>query len=251
MKNCYLILFLFSSIVCFSQQKQFNINWAGTKLLQTDYGKIEVPSFDTEHFSYNERDGLTFFDQWDSNGVDIDESYVTLSNINYETINASDLKNLSADLIPDSPQYSLRNVNARGKHSYYLELSPIIKDKGVYKKITTFSIKYRMLSGRSTNSKMGVNEVTNSVLSTGQWYRFYIDKSGVFQLTKNFLGSIGVNTNSVDPRTIKIYGNGGRMLPYSNAANYPLDVVENAVKFVGEEDGSFDNNDYILFHFQI
>ena len=38
------------------------------------------------------------------------------------------------------------------------------------------------------------------------------------------------------------------MLPYLNSANYPFDVVENAVKFVGEEDGSFDNGDYILLY---
>ena len=67
-------------------------------------------------------------------------------------------------------------------------------------------------------------------------------------MSKGFLNSLGINTNSVDPRNIKIYGNGGRMLPLLNSANYPFDLVENAVKFVGEDDGSFDNGDYILFY---
>ena len=38
------------------------------------------------------------------------------------------------------------------------------------------------------------------------------------------------------------------MIPFSNAEPYPFDVPENAIKFVGEEDGVFDNNDYILFY---
>ncbi len=90
-------------------------------------------------------------------------------------------------------------------------------------------------------------ELTNSVLSSGSWYKFYVDKSGVFRLTKGFLDQIGVDTN-VDPRTIKIFGNGGAMLPLVNEAFYPNDLTENAIKFIGEQDGTFDDNDFILFY---
>jgi len=248
MKKYYSIFFLFFSILCFGQQKQFNINWSGVKALETDYGKLEVPSFDSKHFNYDDVNGLEFFAQWDSNGSIIDENSVTLLNVTYEIISEGELRNLNLNLIPKSPEYSLSNVSARGKRSNYLEISPIIKDRGIYKKITSFTIQYNTLAGRSPNSARDENEITNSVLSTGQWYRFYIEKSGVFQLTKSFLGNLGINTNSVDPRTIKVYGNGGRMLPLLNSENYPFDVVENAIKFVGEEDGSFDNGDFILFY---
>ncbi|EDP72193.1 hypothetical protein FBALC1_13867 [Flavobacteriales bacterium ALC-1] len=248
MKNCFSTFFLLFSMLCFGQQKQFNINWIGVKTLETDNGKIEIPAFDAKHFNYDDSNGLVFFAQWKGNGNTIDENSITLSNINYETILSSELKNLNFDLIPKSPQYNIVNTNARGNRSYYFEITPIINDRGTYKKITSFTIQYNTLLGRSTTSTKDANVITNSVLSSGKWYRFYIDKSGVFKLSKSFLGSLGVSTNSVDPRTIKIYGNGGRMLPLLNSTDYPFDVVENAVKFVGEEDGSFDNNDYILFY---
>src|SRR5690606_1193409 len=61
---------------------------------------------------------------------------------------------------------------------------------------------------------------------------------------------IGVNVDNVDPRTIKIYGNGGQMIPYSNSVSQPFDVMENAIKFVGEADGVFNNEDYVLFYAQ-
>ncbi|NRR91598.1 type IX secretion system sortase PorU [Winogradskyella undariae] len=248
MKNCYLISLLLFGMLCFGQQKQFNINWGENKILETAYNKIEVPAFDDDHFSYDDNYGLKYFAQWESASGQIDQNSVTLFNVTYETISSSELKNLNPNLIPSSPKYGLYNINARGELSNYFEISPIIKDRGVYKKITTFTILYNSLSGRSANTVMGVNDITNSVLSSGQWYRFYIEESGVFKLSKSFLSNLGINTNSIDPRTIKIFGNGGRMLPLENSENYPFDVVENAIKFVGEDDGSFDSSDYILFY---
>lgn len=246
MKNCSILFFVLSAMLSFGQQKQFNINWNGEKELETAYGKMVLPSFDASHFNYDGEKGLTYFAQWDGNGSMIDEASVTLSNVSYETISESDLKNLNSQLVPNAPKYKFFNTNARGKRAYYFEISPIISDRGVFKKITSFTVNYNSSSGRNQNASR--NEVTNSVLSNGEWYKFYIEESGVFQLTKGFLNSLGVNTNSVDPRSIKIYGNGGRMLPLLNSAEYPFDVVENAIKFVGEEDGSFDNGDYILFY---
>jgi hypothetical protein len=248
MKNCYIIIFLFFATLCFGQQKQFNIEWEGIKTLETEFDKKKVPSFDSNHFSYDDDKGLIYFVQWDSNGTTINKSSVSLINVIYETITSSDLMDLNTDLIPDSLQYNFFNTSARGKQGHYIEVRPIVKDGGTFKKIKNFTLQYNTETDFASFTSKDENDIVNSVLSTGDWYRFYIDKSGVFQLTKSFLSSIGVNTNAVDPRTIKIYGNGGRMLPLLNSENYPFDVVENAVKFVGEEDGSFDNSDYILMY---
>jgi hypothetical protein len=59
---------------------------------------------------------------------------------------------------------------------------------------------------------------------------------------------MGLNTDGIDPRTIKIYGSGGEIIPFSNAIEHPFDPIENAIKVVGEEDGVFNDGDYILFY---
>ena len=246
MKNCLLIVFVFGVLLAFGQQKQFNISWNGSVELETAYGKKIVPSFDSKHFSYNEERGLKYFVQWESNGAAIDENIVSLSNVVYEVISLADLKDLDSNLIPSEPVYQLFNTRARNNYAYYFEISPVIKDREVYKKIKSFTINYNTSAGRTQNQRN--SQIVNSVLSNGEWYKFYIEESGVFRLSKGFLNSLGINTNAVDPRTIKIFGNGGRMLPLLNSAEYPFDVVENAIKFIGEEDGSFDNGDYILFY---
>ncbi len=242
------LLFILMSCLGFSQEKRFDITWNGTTVLETAYSIITVPSFDKDHFSFDTHTGIKFFAQWPSNAI-INKGSVTLTNVSYTIISADELKSIPLETIPTAPKLHFENTIARDKASAYIELTPIINDNGIYKKITSFSITYNTAANRgSSPSGKKPSGISNSVLNSGSWYRFYVDKSGVFKLTKGFLNSLGVNTNSVDPRNIKIYGNGGAMLPLPNAEAYPLDLTENAIKFVGEEDGEFNTNDYILLY---
>jgi hypothetical protein len=245
MRKQLLILCLLSVFIGFSQQKSFEISWDGTITLKTDVSKIEVPAFNPNHFSYDDTNGLTFYSEWIENGI-INEKSVVLSNITYQTISKTDLKDLPVIKLPTSPKVKLRNTFDRTKRFATLEISPIINDNGLIKKITAFSISYA--TGNTNRGILEPQVISNSVLSSGSWYKFYVDKTGVFKLSKSFINSLGVSTNTVDPRTIKIFGNGGDMLPLSNSVAYPYDLTENAIKFVGEEDGKFDAEDYILFY---
>ncbi|WP_088323593.1 type IX secretion system sortase PorU [Polaribacter tangerinus] len=91
-------------------------------------------------------------------------------------------------------------------------------------------------------------QTSNSVLATGDWYKFSVDTTGVFKIDKNFLEKIGVATKGLNPRNIKIYGNGGQLLPELNSDFRYNDLQENAIAVIGEEDGEFNNNDFILFY---
>lgn len=247
MKLTLRLIFVLTVGLGYAQESHFEIHWQGEVVLETAYSKISVPSFDQEHFSFDLDKGLTYFSQWASEGT-INPNSVTLTNVTYANIDADALKAVPLETIPTTPNLKFQNVTARGKTYAYLELSPIIKDKGAYKKITSFTINYTTAAQRGDGLLGNGYTLTNSVLSSGNWYRFYVDKSGVFKLTKSFLNSLGLQANGVDPRTIKIYGNGGGMLPLPNSEPYPFDLTENAIKVVGEDDGEFHNTDYILFY---
>ena len=92
------------------------------------------------------------------------------------------------------------------------------------------------------------SQVSNSVLSTGGWFKFSIDTTGVFKIDKNLLQQIGVSTSGLNPKKIHIYGNGGQLLAAANSDFRVNDLQENAIYIEGEGDGSFDNSDYILFY---
>ena len=96
--------------------------------------------------------------------------------------------------------------------------------------------------------QIGLAQVNNSVLSNGDWYKFSVDTTGVFKIDRNLLQQIGVSTNGLNPKKIHIYGNGGQLLPVLNSDFRYGDLQENAIYVEGENDGSFDNEDFILFY---
>ena len=252
MKEKLLLLFLISNLVVFSQQKKYVITWGDSQIISGGSYTLEVPSFNKENFSYDFDTGLQFVDQWKISSF-INESLVTISDVSYASISKTDLKDLNISNIPNKLKFSLKNSKARDILYAFFQFSPIIKDvNGVYKKVVSFQLNYNSGANKLASIKKGSNikAVTNSVLNSGEWYKFYVDTTGVFKLSRSFLERLGVNVTNVDPRNIKLFGNGGRMIPYANSVSYPIDVQENAVKFVGEEDGVFNAEDYILFYAQ-
>lgn len=95
---------------------------------------------------------------------------------------------------------------------------------------------------------LGKQTFTNSVLASGKWFRFEASEEGFYRITRSQLPSYGIDPNTVNPRTIKIYNNGGKVLSEINSEPRPIDLIENAIMIVGEEDGKFDEGDYILFY---
>ncbi|MCC5946652.1 MAG: type IX secretion system sortase PorU [Bernardetiaceae bacterium] len=87
-----------------------------------------------------------------------------------------------------------------------------------------------------------------SVLSEGIFYKMRISQTGIHKITFQDLQAAGINPNEINPRQIQIFGNGGGMLPQLNSAERQIDLVENAIEVVGEADGRFDAQDYILFY---
>ncbi len=88
----------------------------------------------------------------------------------------------------------------------------------------------------------------SSVLSSGEWYKIAIPKTGVYKLDYNQLKQLGINVDAINPRTIKIYGNPGGMLPQANATARPNDLLENAILVQGESDGVFNTSDVVFFY---
>ncbi|KAB1067520.1 type IX secretion system sortase PorU [Tamlana haliotis] len=251
MKNNIFFLVLFASMGLYAQQKSYTITWEGSKTLAGSGFMIEVPGFNKSNFNHTEA-GLLFVDQWESQ-TQVDETSASLSQVVYENISVSELKDLDLEKIPTQLEFLLKNSVARNQRYVSFQLKPIIKGAdGRYKKITAFQLNYKQgITARV--SSFGKNYVSskglsNSVLNSGKWFKFYIDTTGVFKLSKHFLEGLGIDMNNMNPNRIKLYGHGGEMIPYSNAEPYPYDVPENAVKAVGGEDGVFDNQDYILFY---
>lgn len=95
-----------------------------------------------------------------------------------------------------------------------------------------------------------INNTTSSVLATGKWYKIGVTQDGVYKIDKTILSDLGIDAANIDPRNIRIYGNGGKLIPEKNSVFRYDDLQENAINVIGENDGVFDNGDYILFYGQ-
>jgi len=104
------------------------------------------------------------------------------------------------------------------------------------------------------NFRDRVDSVFTSAMATGDWYKIQIlddgsgSSEGIYKMTKSFLQSAGMNLDNIDPRTIKMYGNGGSQLPDDFNQLRPQDLVQIPIYIYGENDGHFDAGDYVLFY---
>ncbi|WP_115888235.1 type IX secretion system sortase PorU [Flavobacterium cutihirudinis] len=248
-QNLILYLFLLP-ILSFSQiNGSFTIDWHAKKEMSFGEFKTTIPYFSGNSFRYDiTKKNITLLLFLNESGYSNNTS-IKISNIVYESVSSNDLGDLAGENIAEKPNETLKIATSRGKKELFLSLSPIIKEGNSFKRIRSFSYSSAENTAKNTNtfSTQKNNSISNSVLATGDWYRFYVEKSGVYKLSKSFLQSLGFDTN-IDPRRIKIYGNGGKMLPLSNSTFYPDDLTENAIQIIGESDGVFNNEDYILFY---
>ena len=89
-----------------------------------------------------------------------------------------------------------------------------------------------------------------SVLSTGTWVKMGILNTGVHKLTFSDLENMGVNPSQLSVNNLGIFGNYNGVLPEANSKPFIDDLHENSIFISGMEDGSFDQDDFILFYAQ-
>lgn len=171
-----------------------------------------------------------------------------IKNVKFSILPKNLSKNIISDKIPKSLVSDFSIHKGRNKSIAILNLSPLIMENGQIKKILSFTLEYSLANKTIANKKAPPPVYkSNSVLATGIWYKFSIDTTGVFKIDKGLLQKIGVSTRNLDPKNIRIFGNGGNLLSMANSTPRYDDLKENAIYVEGEADGSFDDDDFILF----
>ena len=249
MRKILLAFLALIPLVSLAQIKgDITLEWIEKKEMSHGDFKVIIPQFTGNSFHYDASNKTLLFTLNTKQPVLFDQGKVQISNVIYESMTLAQLGDLSSANIPKTANANLIVSNSRDINEAFITLSPIIKDDFGFKRIKSFSYEIENNTSRVLKSSKTANNISNSVLATGNWFQFYIEKSGVYKISKSFLQQLGLDVSAVDPRKIKIYGNGGRMLPLSNAIFYPNDLIENAIQINGESDGVFNNDDYILFY---
>ncbi len=128
---------------------------------------------------------------------------------------------------------------------------PIRKNEitGLYEKLIQFNIDILEAHGQAGQLpfKSTVYK-SESVLSTGKWYKIGIQATGIYKLSYQDLSDMGIAVSGIDPKNIRLYGFKGGMLPENLDIFRYDDLQEMAIYVKGEDDGVLNSSDYVLFY---
>jgi hypothetical protein len=249
MRNLFFAFVILFPFLASSQVKgSVVLEWLGDLDMEFGSSTKQIPCFKGSEYCYDSSLGSVFYNLNLANSASFDEKSLQITNLVYETVSTSQLGDLKISNIPTTLNATVYSSESRNLRQTFLKITPIIKDGNGFKRIKSFTYSLNFGFSRKLSVSKNRNTQLNSVLSNGEWFRFYVEKSGVYKISKSFLQELGLNLNGLDPKKIKIYGNGGRMLPLSNGAFYPSDLTENAIEVQGENDGVFDADDFVLFY---
>jgi len=88
------------------------------------------------------------------------------------------------------------------------------------------------------------NYKTSSALADGKWQKISVDQSGIHKISYDKLLEYGFS----NPENIRLFGNGGRQIPFDSSLDRPDDLIENPIHIYKGPDATFNSGDYILFY---
>ncbi len=157
----------------------------------------------------------------------------------------------SGVILQDEAHLEIKRKTIKKESYVSLIILPFRKNPqtGIVEKLLTASVRISSewqdieFTQKSKNSK-----VHSSVLENGVFYKLSISTPGVYRIRYDDLVEMGFNPDKINPANIRLYGNGGQMLPEKNDEARIDDLFENAIYVHGQESGKFGKNDYILFY---
>jgi hypothetical protein len=228
------------------------ISWKELQILQLNENETLRQAYFTGADYNSEFPGIPFFsesyplpEQTASVEVFIENAVYDIAPDGFEVIPG--ITQLGQDLkIASSVSYD------RKKPFAYFSFIParVNPYNGQFEILKSFDVRIEYLPAEGNSRDEKQISAANSVLATGNWYKISVFQTGIHQITYNDLQQMGLDPSSIDPRNIRLYGNGGGMLPESLADFRHNDLVENNIIVQGESDGTFDPGDYILFYGQ-
>lgn len=171
---------------------------------------------------------------------------IRFGNLFFEELKSSD--NIpSLELLSDSIVI-LSSIARERKEPYFIYSFVPLRRNPITKKVERLKFFSLNITKKKGNLSLKSSKVSRfaaqSVLNTGDWFKFYVTKSGMYQVTYADLKNLGLK----NPENVRIYGNGGRVLPEVYTGNVPDDLNEVPIMMVTGTDGVFNDGDYIVFY---
>jgi hypothetical protein len=246
----YLLFSFVCTIEVFAQTLDLSLHW-NTPVSEVVTDSIKITYLRCEEANINEQ-GLPQITRYVPLSSAFKSATGTLSNAIYVPLTAAEAEAIKSVILPSEIIINCNLAWERKRSVALINLIPLRMNPATGKpeKVVSCTITLSVERNESSQKSTGRTYAAHSVLASGNWYKVSVKQSGICRITYTDLTSMGINPSQIDPRNLRIYGNGGGMLPENNSVNRQDDLAENAIEVVGEADGSFDEGDYILFYVQ-
>ena len=172
---------------------------------------------------------------------------IKLIDLSFVDVSEKELKILNKLNVGTEIDAKSEVLSSNGRLYNRVIIFPFVRIDNNYKKLNSF--KYLNTEINSYTYKRSKSVKQNSVLSSLSWYKISVANDGVYKLDFEDFQSLGINTASLDVNSIRLYGNGGGMLPRMNSIDRDDDLIENNIQvFDVNGNGLFENDDYVLFY---
>ena len=174
-------------------------------------------------------------------------SSIRLINVVTEVLKEEELSVISKMNVSSAFDINFTYETSKKQTFASINIATIRKTQGKFEKLISFNldISYSPIA----NLKVGKqnNYVSNSVLADGKWLKVGVTKDGIYKIDYNYLKKAGIDVASINPQYLRVYGNGGKQIPFINSISRPDDLIENPIFVFGENDGVLDSTDYLWF----
>ena len=249
--NMKIKLFLFILItytISFGQVGKVNINWGNdNKIANKSKIKVNVDELDIAHFSYDINSATLLY----SHLFNANSAGLALRNIQSEKVVLD--SNTKIEQIPQDITYNFSEIYYQDQRKFILKMNPFFYKNNEIHKVVSFEVVTSSISSNIPNrqdfdSDKSNTNLTNSIFSSGNISKFYVEETGVYRMNFSFLSNLGINETSIPSGNLKIFGHGGGMLPLRNQDNQYYDPPELAIQVFDGGDGVFNQGDYLLFY---
>lgn len=228
-------------------QKNINIHWLPNLVYQeNEDGKIEYLFFEgavgDEQFP-----NLPSFYAYQPVNSDFSTYDTKISNAVFVPMTEQEVALIPQNFAPSELVISTKTVYEKKKPYLAISFIPIRKIGGKYEKLTSVTLE---ITGKDARKAPAAPKsyATHSALQNGSWYRITVSQTGVYKVTYDDLSRLGMSVSGLSSDNLAIFGNGGGMLPESNAEFRYDDIQELPIEMHDGGDHTFDAGDYFLFY---
>ena len=242
------LLTLFFLPVClWSQHIDVQWNWQGIEKIHVGDLLKRVPKA-IGHTVFYEEEHQRF-------AISISKQLGDNPNIQYSVENVqtqevqSDLEvDFDLDQFAARPHIMVYKTKGRDVHQVVVQIEPFIVKNNKLHAVSGFTIVPHAVKQLVAQRVQRLALINSMPPQSG--YRFEVNQTGIHKITAAFLRDLGMPISTINPETLKIFGRGGKMLSLINSENEGVNYgfSENHLQLIGMDDGSIDDEDYILFY---